>query len=89
MNLKQLYQEVYETDTTPTDEQLKVFKQLLPALPDNIFNAVFQHYVHKKAIETIANESGVSVHMVERWRKSGVAMMQVYAAASSDVEAKG
>lgn len=76
MNLHELYKAVYETEAVPTDEELTALSKLMSALPDEVFNAVFQHYVHNKTIETIAEENNVPVHKVEHWRKSGVAMMR-------------
>jgi DNA-directed RNA polymerase specialized sigma24 family protein len=88
MNLQALYKEVYQTESAPTDEQLSTLSKLMAALPDNIFNAVFQHCVHKKQFEPIAKEMNVPVHLVERWVKSGVGMMRVYAVGSTDVESQ-
>ena len=77
MNLSQLYKDIYETNDTPTEEELKMLVGLMPALPDDIFNAVFRHYVNKKPVATIAAEMSSPEHVVEHWIKAGVSLLRV------------
>jgi DNA-directed RNA polymerase specialized sigma24 family protein len=71
-----LYKEVFGEEAIATEETLDSLTQALTGLPDNIFNALYQYYIHSKTSDVIAAEAGHSRALIEHWLKTGVSLLQ-------------